>query len=209
MSQIYQNAFLTLFATMSSSGEGGPFTSTPSTSGAKTVPEGSRSMPVHFRPMGDHALPWHGHGQDLEIPLITRAWVYQERLLLPRAIYTSGSFACVGKCLEAEKCQCKDQNYAFDSRSRKQDIALNFQNRSLTWLAGTWERIVTEYSSLELSKPTDKLPAVSGVAKQFAKPKSLGRYLAGLWENTLHLDMLWFTGSPARKSTPWRAPTWS
>jgi hypothetical protein len=152
---------------MSSSGNGGLFTSTPCILGAKTVPGGSQSMPVYFRPMYSHALPWHCHGQDLENPLATRAWAYQERLLSPRAIHFR-SVCMYWECLEAEECQCKEKHFVFDSRGRKQDIALNFQNRGLSWLARYWERIVHEYSSLKLSKATDKLPAISGVAKQFA-----------------------------------------
>jgi hypothetical protein len=45
---------------------------------------------------------------------------------------------------------------------------------------------VSSYSNLNLMFPSDKLQALSGVAEIFhSRNAKLGRYLAGLWEETL------------------------
>ncbi|KAK3389990.1 hypothetical protein B0H63DRAFT_106208 [Podospora didyma] len=52
-----------------------------------------------------------------------------------------------------------------------------------------WQKIVELYSALRLSKETDRLPALSGIASK-AKPH-LGNYFAGLWDSTFASDLLW------------------
>ncbi|KAK3902817.1 heterokaryon incompatibility protein-domain-containing protein [Staphylotrichum tortipilum] len=73
-----------------------------------------------------------------------------------------------------------------------------------------WQQMVEQYSPLLLSKDTDRLPALSGIASN-AQPH-LGSYLAGLWSSSLASDLLWRVsqldvglGSPA---TP-QGPSWS
>jgi len=46
-------------------------------------------------------------------------------------------------------------------------------------LYGSWHRIVADFSMMKLTYPTDKLPALSGIAKVFSKILE-DRYVAGL-----------------------------
>ena len=58
----------------------------------------------------------------------------------------------------------------------------------------------------------DRLPAISGLAKQLQQYRPGDRYLAGLWHNTFIQDMLWFrdvSESLLDRSSHWTAPTWS
>ncbi|KXH25851.1 hypothetical protein CSIM01_12506 [Colletotrichum simmondsii] len=74
-----------------------------------------------------------------------------------------------------------------------------------------WYRTVKEYSRLRLSKGDDKMAALSGLAKQMQDLRLGDRYIVGLWEKTLLLDLLWnvrFYHS-APKSRIARYPTWS
>ncbi|GAP84022.1 putative HET domain-containing protein [Rosellinia necatrix] len=68
------------------------------------------------------------------------------------------------------------------------------------------------YTPHLLSKSTDRLPAVGGLAKQIAMRRK-SRYLAGLWEYTLNDDLLWRVHMTSRRKRPrlypLYAPTWS
>jgi hypothetical protein len=74
-----------------------------------------------------------------------------------------------------------------------------------------WHGIVYSYSRLQLSHPSDMLPALQGVATRVAAERQ-SRYYAGLWEDTLILDLLWRTTAPSSPGTchgdP-QAPSWS
>lgn len=72
-----------------------------------------------------------------------------------------------------------------------------------------WQQAVTMYCRRKLSFASDKLPALSGVAELFY-PILGGKYLAGLWTETLLLDLLWKrTGQPRPRPEKYRAPSWS
>jgi hypothetical protein len=54
-----------------------------------------------------------------------------------------------------------------------------------------WRRdVVNEYSERELTRRTDKLPALSGLAR-LAAGRNIGDYLAGLWKDDLLAGLLW------------------
>lgn len=73
-----------------------------------------------------------------------------------------------------------------------------------------WHTICSHYSRRSLTYEKDKLPAISGMARQI--PKKLGTeatYLAGLWrENLLH-DLFWQPVNIGLKPRDYRAPSWS
>ena len=76
-----------------------------------------------------------------------------------------------------------------------------------------WHKIVSEYSHLALSVECDCLPAIAGLARQTETCKT-GKYLAGLWEDSLAEDLLWRVDEPLqgrsqRRPKSYRAPTWS
>lgn len=68
------------------------------------------------------------------------------------------------------------------------------------------------YSELGLTYSSDRLPALSGLAKQFLGLRK-GSYLAGLWRDSFLSDLMW-RPSASRTSVllmpeAGRAPTWS
>jgi hypothetical protein len=76
-----------------------------------------------------------------------------------------------------------------------------------------WWKLVVEYSWCDLTVPSDKLPAISGLAQLFPQ---LGRYWAGMWDLELPLSLLWreelFEDSDApepRLAEKYVAPSWS
>lgn len=72
------------------------------------------------------------------------------------------------------------------------------------------QNVIFQYSSKNLTRASDKLPALSGLAQRF-RNHDLGSYVAGLWEKIIHLQLLWFPDdNPERnRSTEYTAPTWS
>lgn len=93
-----------------------------------------------------------------------------------------------------------------------------------------WRRLIADYSHQNLSQEVDKLRAVAGLAKMLADrfrheppdslndtPKGHDEYLAGLWKNGLHLDLLWtvtdvpnqVSGEHGNAVPGWIIPTWS
>ncbi|KAJ9137481.1 hypothetical protein NKR23_g9084 [Pleurostoma richardsiae] len=74
-----------------------------------------------------------------------------------------------------------------------------------------WRMRVEEYSGLQLTYPKDRLPALSGLAKQTLRLRP-DVYLAGLWKSSLVADLHWrlLPGSAhATKLDEYIAPSWS
>ncbi|KAK1750055.1 heterokaryon incompatibility protein-domain-containing protein [Echria macrotheca] len=74
-----------------------------------------------------------------------------------------------------------------------------------------WFDIVSAYSEGALTRQTDKLVAVSGVAA-LVQTHARVPYLAGLWDanSVLEMQLLWFVvGNVHPKTEPYCAPSWS
>ncbi|KAG7294049.1 hypothetical protein NEMBOFW57_004111 [Staphylotrichum longicolle] len=54
----------------------------------------------------------------------------------------------------------------------------------------TWMSIVRSYSARSLTKPSDRLVAVAGIASRLRRATGFA-YAAGLWRETLLLDLMW------------------
>ncbi|KAE9365557.1 HET-domain-containing protein [Stipitochalara longipes BDJ] len=162
--------------------------------------------------------------------IASRAWVFQERLLSTRVVnYTSSEI--VWECKTVIDCQCKrmkiyDEKLSYEaityprekSEGPSETLKLFFENQILTedvsgkGLVLVWTNVVFHYSTLHLSNPNDRLPALSGLAKRFQFKGLLGDYVAGLW--TEHLDrMLCWSPTvdhvPGNRQAGYIAPTWS
>lgn len=136
-------------------------------------------------------------------PLLTRGWVFQERLLSPRFIQF-GKDELLWDCKESILCECGQ---------RPPDLPHNqitMKSRDNELLSHKWRKIVGFYCSLNLTYPQDKLPALSGLAKQMGERKPDATYLAGIWSDSLDLDLLWIPYGPeARRLDEYIGPSWS
>lgn len=70
-----------------------------------------------------------------------------------------------------------------------------------------WGKIVEQYSAAELTKDTDKLIAVFGIANALAARTKL-KYTAGLWDYNVPLQLMWCTKEPVKRSSTFQAPSW-
>lgn len=119
--------------------------------------------------------------QSEELPILSRAWVYQERLLSPRVLHFTPR-ELQWECRSFSACQCGLTIPA--TTDPKIDHARFFEaelDNSPNGLMMRWASVVDEYSQLELSFAKDKLPALSGLAKKFQPCMSGYHYCVGLW----------------------------
>ena len=215
MADIYENAYLTLAATKSRDGSGGCFAETDAKYIAKLVPgyqhifvrQEVPKFPSHWT---DFEPPAGRHG---EWPLLNRAWVYQEMRLSPRVLHFCAEEA-VWVCRTAQRSEsgCNDADFKYNAIY---ELSGSYSSTPY-WLLQEkprllWYRTVEEYSRLQLTFELDKMPALAGLAQRVGSLRPGDRYIAGMWEKSLALDMLWRTGTlsgPGRSAVA-DCPSWS
>jgi hypothetical protein len=225
MSTYYGQCFVCLAATQSFDHDGGC-----SVSSLQLLYEGLGLDGMPYCLMVREKTPHLSNLKDYEhveyFPLLTRAWVYQERRLAPRVVHFCG-FELLFECATITACECGREPRIQQRNSwTKADESYQIQtSQEQNWGANslrTWHSWVESYSGLDLTYPEDRLPAMSGLAKvSRAKMEhdsiSFGRYLAGLWESTLVIDMTWAVGNNTKpmsaplmcKLDGYIAPSWS
>ncbi|KAH7308825.1 heterokaryon incompatibility protein [Rhexocercosporidium sp. MPI-PUGE-AT-0058] len=168
-----------------------------------------------------------GRGPEPE-PINCRGWCLQEAVLSNRLLrYTSKEL--FWECNEWRNCECGHSSALIEkddeasSRSvRKPEI---FGTLTPPELRQNWSDIIMKFTERQLGYDEDKLPALSGLANQFAKVQALAttekdEYLAGHWRSDLVISLLWNVEDDRSRDTRdkevvyrrpkvWRAPTWS
>jgi hypothetical protein len=150
--------------------------------------------------------------------LLGRAWVCQEVLTAPRVLYHTSEhlfWKCSSLCAAepAPKKNLDKRNFSFNSAT--------FQTPYLRYDVQEgcemhWWKIISMYTKGDLTRASDKLPAISGLARQMVRFMQEGlvshdEYVAGLWRRNLHLNMLWrvhYNHANSRLDNSY-APTWS
>jgi hypothetical protein len=214
MANIYENASLTLCATRSADSSEGCYATASSAYQFKKwsfVDSASNTVEVHTRSPLSHIAVTAGLpdiGNIFTAPLLFRGWTLQERLLSPRSVHFMET-ELVWDCSEGLTCECEEIQYNV-LRGRKEDLQLNlWADHSMEDLHHQWQEIVLIYSDMSLTLSKDIFPALQGFAKKM--PAKMGKYLAGLWQETLIPDLAWCASQSGTLSRPkeWRAPTWS
>lgn len=136
--------------------------------------------------------------------LATRGWAVQERALSSRLL-SFGKTQMFYQCLEDEFCESFPLAVP--------DVLMPTKTLQLhdmqTEPQEAWCSIVDAYSTAELSKDSDKLIAIAGVAEAMQE-RLCDRYVAGLWEGNLLRELLWSASQADKpRPNPCIAPTWS
>lgn len=169
-------------------------------------------------------------------PLERRGWTHQELILSPRIIRFQRD-QVTWQCHAAEYEQGKADDY--DAESPWLPISLVTPRRPVELvnhlnpggdLRVVWYRLVSQYSTRDLSYWSEQLPAFAAIARCTSDLRPGDEYLAGIWSSTLIHDLLWRAGisfdldprsssgsdsvnrpedRPAVMSITNRAPTWS
>lgn len=233
MCSIYKNSTLTLAATASESSDGGCFLTVGPQFHHKriNISPGYRealaldsSIQIFTRRKIPHKL--------VDMPLLRRAWVFQERLLSQRIVHFTAN-ELIWECSAETLCQCfaptdfpspKDPRFEPEVKIEHfwafgENLKSYLIDRDR--LSRRWHSMVEEYCTLQLSFQTDKLVAIAGLARDMEKAIKRSSalsffdedlYLAGLWKDTFIQDSLWSIpchNEPQLRSTEWRAPSWS
>lgn len=211
MHLIYGNAYLVIAATENSSPGDGIFKPRPPITPFEFRTPG-RTYQLGVRERADHS-PWR-HTERIvdsqpcprQPALHTRSWTYQERILATRIVhYTKDEL--VWECNSHCYCECGDMGRPVLGNEYGEGRSLKSHFEKGLGTQEAWKSAITHYSVRNITNPSDKLPALSGLANRFASPKT-GKYLAGMWSSQLPDTLAWFMTNPA-KPEMYRAPSWS
>ncbi|GAP84622.1 putative tol protein [Rosellinia necatrix] len=218
MADIYANAFLTIAATKSKDGAGGCYSDRDARYvDCGTVVEGSvyirGQIPRFGGPAGSKA------GEE-GWPLLLRGWVYQEMSLSARVLHF-GRQEVVWQCRTHRRSESGSNDSDYAKITFGDGHAPPEGRHNDAWDEGSpndrpWYDAVNDYSGLALSFDKDKLPALAAISQGEANNRSADdRFLAGLWNNSFLLDMLWevypqnSANGPVKKPANNSAPSWS
>jgi hypothetical protein len=155
----------------------------------------------------------------MELPLFSRGWVLQERLLSPRILHF-GHNELVWECMERLACECGYREGWHNASPYRltwpapKNLFHPYSLQLVDWMMyrgpSVWQAVVSDYSRMALTKPEDIFPAISGLA-QSVQNATGWEYVAGLWKDNMIVDLVWYTENPrsATRCVPWRAPTFS
>jgi hypothetical protein len=209
MASIYQNATLTLAATSSCDSTGGCF--------VKTSPR-YQSRKWNFTDAENNAYEihtrsplYHSEFSQWRLPLSTRAWAFQERVLSPRVLHFTEN-ELIWECLQQINCECSDVWIYMELAGDINKTAFRpneWADEPLEKIDRHWQKIVSLYTTKDVTFDKDIFPALQGLAKMV--PDKMGPYLAGIWRNTVDSNLSWYVPGPLSGSRleEWRAPSWS
>lgn len=135
-----------------------------------------------------------------ESPLNHRGWVLQERLLAPRVLHFSPnqiSWECGHKMLweriPLNLMDSRPMNREFDPSGADGYVpSYHMEHLKLHGLRSVrdWSTTVADYSACQLTKRSDRLVAIAGIARKLC-PIVKDQYVAGLWAGSLPEALLW------------------
>ena len=142
-----------------------------------------------------------------DFPLDDRAWCFQEHILATRVVHF-GKEELVWECDGNVACECGGmvRKGTKTLRNRFRDL---FQTEDPQAQSDNWMQLVHKCIDCKITKESDRLPTLSGLAKAFQQ-QGCGEYLAGLWREHLLPELLWRCDrEQSRRTSSYRAPTWS
>jgi hypothetical protein len=143
-------------------------------------------------------------------PLSKRGWVLQERVLAPRVLHFARDqifFECrTHIASELYNAGVPDSYHEFPLASMKANDA--FRKEDLDSWYEMWQTWIEAYSLMSLTYPSDKLIAISGVAKMVQSVVG-DEYVAGMWRKDLLYQLVWHGGRTNIRPPVYRAPSWS
>jgi hypothetical protein len=148
--------------------------------------------------------------------LQSRGWVFQEGLCSSCGLYVSRRHGLWWDCRTmvdvidaSESVLTGDTDHAFNPLTLRRSLPPIDHNMSVRDFSFTWYDWMQVYTSKDLTRQTDRLPAVAGMASYVASLSGM-KYRAGLWEEDLLCGLAWRRSSSGHaKRIPGGAPTWS
>jgi hypothetical protein len=214
MSAVYANAYLTISATGARDSSDGLFFDrlprqylrVPHTSGDVHGSLLMCTLPLEKEFIRDRYVEMKSE------PLSKRGWAFQERVLSRRTVHFASDqiyFECMTRFVSEDGLVHKERyltvspNVHVDEETKP---GLDEPGRKRKNLQ-RWYDLLCYYGSRELSDPSDKLAAISSIARAFSEILN-DEYVAGLWRGSIIEDLCW---QPLRCQPVdgYRAPSWS
>ncbi|KAG6361791.1 hypothetical protein INS49_010020 [Diaporthe citri] len=197
MVDVYSNAHIVIAANRSDDCNGGIFHSR--TARPKTVfklPGGADYVHAMLLFQSDQRVAFTATEFPGE-PLTRRGWALQERVLAKRIIHYNARqiyFECDQGIFAEDGSHKKERHCRLNDRlAPSLEISTGNSSDSLPDYEADlrlWDALVWGYGRRKLSKPTDRLPAISGLARLFHK-RFGGQYVAGIWSKAMMEGLAW------------------
>lgn len=152
------------------------------------------------------------YGRNGRYPLLSRAWVFQERLISRRVVHF-GYDELYWECMENTACECSSMDHqrrgTKSARYRAGKVPL--REKSLQQI---WYELVEEYARLRLTFPADRAAAIQGLAEEMRRHRN-SEYTCGIWHDSLLADLAWCVSDPPTREKEWPSldeggfPSWS
>jgi hypothetical protein len=225
MANVYRNAHLVLNAANSPADNTGFLFPRDITDTVRLALPAPGNEQLSFQLLLPEGRRWSdpaGRDNLIEEPISARAWCLQERYLPVRALqYGSHQtfWECV--CMRASEdgdaiaqngsylerfCETGNIDNSVFARSDRDPYS---ELDKVNWV--DWYKMVEDYTARSITKHTDRLPALSGLA-QAVTQETKGEYLAGLWKSGLLEGLLWCkteAGQILGPAPEYVAPSWS
>ena len=204
MLDVYKNSFLTIAAmSAENSHEGFLHRRKAPTRFSCEIPFQSSKSQAHGRVIV--CWPPSGIGPDI---LATRGWTLQELIFPSRVLH----FSAEQMVWDCERQIREDGQSPLIAGHLGSKIRAEIRSNTLMSLPySRWYSLVENYTSRDITKPTDKLPAISGLALEICRTTG-DQYLAGLWKHDLVAGLMWTpceNKKLKRITSHYRGPSWS
>jgi len=214
MGEVYRDAYLTIGASNASSDvEGFLKPRLLACSSLKVVFPGGMTHQIYLLDTTDQRYSNDDRERFLDEPLITRGWTLQEAYLSRRQLKFM-KHQIVLDCQEhlKEESACPDGPDFDKINGGAESLGKLYPSRENDFLPiyGGWYEMIQKYSQRKVTFHSDRLPALSGLAKLTATHQN-GNYLAGLWWEDIALGLCWRGEYRERFIKPdcYVAPSWS
>jgi hypothetical protein len=211
MGSIYENSYFTISATASPDGACHSLRDREKPVKLKFENSTGDELEIRARRIGDHHPSNKEEPATLAGPLTTRAWALQEHVLSTRILHYTKT-ELLFECKTSFRCECSPSRKTLPTTPALIPKAIARLDKHPEAVWGAWHRVVEQYSRRNLTNQNDKLPAISGIARKIQKATS-SKYIAGLWEANLAMDLLWSTAKAADvhyfSLDKYRAPSFS
>lgn len=217
MGRVYQNAYITISAACATDASQGFLHRREARSRAGTKPF---TVPCSLPEGGiGRTTLYQRASESTKEPIHSRGWTLQEDILSSRVLF----FGDVELSWKCDTCPQQISSIEGDRTlvhlrkefSKQQQPSINPTPMSSIERydqQASWEHVMVEFSRRSLGRPSDKIPAIAGLAERVSRilPKDT-KYLAGLWSSWLVEHLAWRMAKDATgtRHQEWRAPTWS
>lgn len=140
----------------------------------------------------------------LNSALFERAWALQEHVLPRRTLF----FTSKQLFWECDHCRLSEDNYLQHQTPFYPICNLEFPLNAWEIVELWYCKIVAGYTRRKLTKETDRLVAISALARATYLNRRID-YIAGLWKDCIIPGLLWMRKGPGHKSKTYACPSWS